>query len=130
MKLFVYGTLQRGYGNHRLLAGAEFLGKAVTAAPYKMFNIGFPFILPGDDSDGYVEGELFEIDEQKHLPSVDRLEGEGTFYVRKSIPVYLEETNERLFASVYEMLNPYYAGNYSEAEVEPDEDGRLRWQRY
>ena len=42
MKLFVYGTLKRGYGNNRLLREATFIGPAISkSAMYRMYSTGF-----------------------------------------------------------------------------------------
>jgi len=35
-RVFVYGTLKRGYPNNPLLEGSQFLGEAVTVPTYKM----------------------------------------------------------------------------------------------
>ncbi len=90
MKLFVYGTLQRGYGNNYRLAGATFLGKAVTQKPYVLFNGGFPYAVPVSVVEEFpllpVMGELYEV-EQHHIDSCDRLEGHPSWYHRKTIQV-------------------------------------------
>ena len=39
-ELFVNGTLMRGLKLHDNLAGAEFLGEAVTEPVYRMYSIG------------------------------------------------------------------------------------------
>jgi gamma-glutamylcyclotransferase (GGCT)/AIG2-like uncharacterized protein YtfP len=53
-RVFVYGTLKRGYPNNPMLEGCEFLGeavtvltyKAVTVPAYKMVGTSFPVIMP------------------------------------------------------------------------------------
>lgn len=87
MKLFVYGTLKKGFGNHRLLEGAKFLGE--DTIPGGMISLGgFPGWL--GEGEGYTKGEVYEIDEE-HLHATDRLEGydirspDNSFYIRRSI---------------------------------------------
>ena len=90
MKFFVYGTLKRAFGNHRILqhGGAAFLGRAVTLDPYVMENVGFPFVWQHDE--GWpVAGELFDIGDAIFQPAkttlyqLDRLEANGRMYQRR-----------------------------------------------
>lgn len=72
MKLFVYGTLKRGYGNHRLMYGAEYLGNGFIK-DFVVHDFGrCPGIRPSEG--GVVHGELFEVPDDI-LPRLDRLEG-------------------------------------------------------
>lgn len=73
MKLFVYGTLKRGYGNHRLMHGAKFLGEAIIEGHVIHDFGGCPGIRPAEKK-YHVSGELYEITEDM-LPRLDRLEG-------------------------------------------------------
>ena len=82
MRLFVYGTLMRGYGNHRRLASARFIGAAVSAAAcYRMHDSGFP-ILVDDPLGARVCGELYEVD-RVTLAACDSLEGHPHWYRRR-----------------------------------------------
>lgn len=94
MKVIVYGTLKRGYGNHSVLGGAEFVGDAIIAG-YKLYysykgatSFGFPVACPCDDSS--LVAEIYELPEnergQQILRALDRLEGEGRMYNRTEIP--------------------------------------------
>lgn len=84
MKVFVYGTLKSGYGNNRLLQGAEYLGEDIVNG-YKMFYSygtgSFPVIT---EADGKIKGEVYKIDPNRHLRDLDALEGEGRMYHRKT----------------------------------------------
>ena len=105
MKLMVYGTLQQGYWNNRLLQGANFLGKAVTKNKYVLFNCGFPKAVPFSLNEGKypllpVIGEVYEINDQ-HLAMCDRLEGHPNWYIRKKIGVTLEGEDDEAY--IYEM---------------------------
>lgn len=100
MKVFVYGTLKRGYGNWgwALRDRATYIGKAVTKnATFDMLHAGFPVLMEGGKC--AAAGEVFEVNKEI-LADLDRLEGEGIMYHRKVIPVVLE-TGEELQASVY-----------------------------
>lgn len=72
MKLFVYGTLKRGYGNNRALRHATFLGEARLDG-YCIYNLGaFPAIEPRNGC--FVIGELYEVNEDI-LDVTDVIEG-------------------------------------------------------
>jgi gamma-glutamylaminecyclotransferase len=85
--VFVYGTLKRGYGNHRLLATSHFVGDAVTVEKYRMIDAGFPVVLDGSREHN-VAGEIYQCDDAT-LRRLDALEGEGHMYDRKLIDVRL-----------------------------------------
>lgn len=105
MKLFVYGTLQRGYGNNRLLAGATFLGPAVSLKPYVLFNCGFPYAVPFTKNEEKfpllpITGEVYGVDETI-LRGCDRLEGHPNWYKRTYINVVRDDEEEEVM--IYEM---------------------------
>lgn len=105
MKLFTYGTLQRGFGNNRLLADATFLGSAVSCKPYVLFNAGFPYAVPYTENEGThpllpITGEVFEVTEQQ-LERCDGLEGHPRWYKRTRIKVKME--GGEVEAYIYEM---------------------------
>lgn len=81
--VFVYGTLMKGQGNHRLLVEAERLGEAYTEPSFELYSLGgFPgMICGGRDA---VRGELYRVNERT-LDALDRLEGHPNFYVRSMI---------------------------------------------
>ena len=91
MKLFVYGTLKRGYGNHRLLRDAAFLGQAATTDKFMLVDCGFPYmfrpkfnLLPQKR----VLGEVFETFNPEIVKDLDSLEGvEYGHYSREVIEV-------------------------------------------
>ena len=72
MKVFVYGTLRKGYGNHHLLRDANFLGEAQVKAT--MYLMGYiPYVSLNNDTNT-VHGEVYKIDEDI-LRRLDQLEG-------------------------------------------------------
>lgn len=89
-RVFVYGSLMRGLGNHRLLASSRSLGPAMTAAAcWRMIDLGsFPGVLPAG-GDGIV-GELYAVDAPT-LAAPDRLEGHPHFYCREPVDLDVGE---------------------------------------
>lgn len=86
--VFVYGTLKRGYSNHPLLSGQEFLGEARTARGFALFSLGsHPGMVEVAGDKGSVTGEVWSVDEQC-LGRLDALEGtaEG-MYRRGAVPL-------------------------------------------
>jgi gamma-glutamylaminecyclotransferase len=107
-RVFVYGTLKRGYPNNPLLEGSEFLGEAVTVLTYKavtvpaskMVGTSFPVIMP-DPSGKPVAGEIYTVDDAT-LARLDQLEREGRSYDRVMIDATLPLSNgERLPAQAF-----------------------------
>ena len=82
-KVFVYGTLKQGHGNHRLLAESKCLGTTHTKPAFTMLHLGgFPgVLLQGDTS---IIGEVYEVDEIT-MKRIDRLEGYPSFYDRTKL---------------------------------------------
>lgn len=82
-RIFVYGTLLKGGGNHRLLTTARFAGAARTAPAFELRDLGGcpGLVLGGTQA---VMGEVYEVDEPT-LAALDRLEGHPRFYRRSSI---------------------------------------------
>lgn len=79
----VYGSLKKGYGNHRLLENAEYLGTTDTAPDWTMYSLGgFPAIVP--DGDTQICIEVYNVT-QREFQSLDMLEGYPSFYNRRVI---------------------------------------------
>lgn len=85
IRVFVYGTLKEGHGNHPALASAEFLGTHVVEGGYKMYNMGyFPGVVRDADSTDSLHGEVYLVDEPT-LQHLDFIEGHPNFYERTKI---------------------------------------------
>lgn len=85
--VFVYGSLMRGFGNHRLLSHADFKAEtSLTTTSHGLTSLGaFPALIPTDDMiERTVHGELYEVDDYT-LDDLDRLEGHPTFYERREV---------------------------------------------
>ena len=83
--VFVYGTLKKGFGNHRLLAGAEFCGKAYIARVIMLDLGAYPAVIHGGHKE--VEGELYRVNDAI-LSDLDRLEGHPHFYERQTVMAF------------------------------------------
>ena len=88
----MYGTLKRGFYNHRLLQEreAKFVGNASTREPMRLVlgEYGIPYLMKGEGNTA-VPGELWEVDDAG-LDALDVLEGidEG-MYERVTMDVSL-----------------------------------------
>src|SRR5437899_2650026 len=127
-KLFVYGTLRRGFKLHSELAKlkARYLGKGRIGG--NLFNLGeYPGVVPASSARKGVEGELYELSNAKeHLPVLDRIEEfdperpSKSLFVRRRATVRMND-GSRVRAWVYFLprrparANPIPSGDYAEA---------------
>jgi len=94
IRVFVYGTLKEGRGNHSLLksANAQFVGYDAVTGPIQMIDmVGFPGLYRPAAAGGEnvqeatpfrARGEVWAIDPEG-LAALDYLEGHPTFYRRE-----------------------------------------------
>lgn len=85
-RVFVYGTLKHGGGNHALLAGQQLLGVASTGPGFTLYSLGdYPGMVRAPDDQAGVTGEVWAVDDAC-LRQLDELEGvdEG-LYARVAI---------------------------------------------
>ena len=100
-RVFVYGTLKRGFCNHTLLDEAEFIGEATTEERFG-FYLGADNCAPEVEEIPYlyrhprvtdeamsVHGEVWEIS-PSILRQLDRLEGHPDWYQRENIQVQMD----------------------------------------
>jgi gamma-glutamylcyclotransferase (GGCT)/AIG2-like uncharacterized protein YtfP len=80
--VFVYGTLKKGYHNHRLLEGSTFVENAWIEGEIYDLPFGFPAVKKGE---GEVRGEIYEVD----AITKDRLDGLESYDERRDEGMYL-----------------------------------------
>ena len=84
--VFVYGSLKRGFINHHVMAGTEFLGAGVTQPGFAMLGLGrYPGVVRGT---AVIAGEVFAVPAPR-MGRLDRLEDNGRVYRREVIPIRL-----------------------------------------
>ena len=87
--LFVYGSLKKGFDNHKLLDKyAKRVGKASTVGKFAMYEDSFgnyPYLVKKPITK--VMGELYEIKRKELLDRIDEFEGAPEYYQRKKIKV-------------------------------------------
>jgi gamma-glutamylcyclotransferase (GGCT)/AIG2-like uncharacterized protein YtfP len=83
MRVFVYGTLKKGFHNAIYLQDTRFLGKFTTDPVYSMYEFGtYPAVTePGKTA---IKGEIYEISVLQ-LAAIDRLEWYPHYYQRVMI---------------------------------------------
>lgn len=89
MKIAVYGTLRKRYGNHRLIEGSKFIGAGLTDEKHTLFASGIPFVQKGGGTH-QVRVEVYEV-EESDVPRVDSLEGHPEWYRREETPITLDD---------------------------------------
>lgn len=107
-RVFVYGSLKRGFWNHEWLTSPiqKFLGEAVTIDPFHMADVGFPYIFQPDDNIEFnnrplpVMGEVYEVDDNV-VRGLDYLEGVPHHYSREERAVRLTGEHEPLMVNIY-----------------------------
>ena len=105
-RLFVYGTLMRGEGNHRLIERHVRSARPATIECVLVDLGAFPALIAGD---GIVEGMLLELASEA-MEITDRLEGfhpdrNHSLYLRKEVIAHIDD-GEEVQAWTYEYANP------------------------
>jgi gamma-glutamylaminecyclotransferase len=104
-RVFVYGTLKRGFPNHHYMDGATYLGDARTVDVYPLVVGGTwftPYLIPDRGSGHRIKGELWQVPVAM-MPSLDELESVHlpNGYRREQIPVVLDGTSATVEAWAY-----------------------------
>lgn len=98
--IFVYGTLRKGFRNHRYLQNTIFIGLAKTVGQYQLRQTIIPYVSKfQQEGKTQITGEIYQLTKAQLQP-VDRLEGHPHFYRRELIPVQLD-SGKKIMAWVY-----------------------------
>lgn len=127
-RLFVYGTLRRGFSLHPYLrkSAVRYLGKGKIQG--SLYDLGeYPGAVPSSSPHREIEGEVYELlDAKKQLEELDRIEEfhpdrpEDSLFVRRVSVVRLDK-GRRFKAWVYFLARrpskarPIHSGNYAVA---------------
>ncbi|WP_419787341.1 gamma-glutamylcyclotransferase family protein [Pseudodesulfovibrio sp.] len=97
--IFVYGTMKRGFPNHRLLAGARYLGPASTVERYALYVDMFPGVYPSE-AVSPIRGELFQVSAED-LRRLDALEGHPSLCHREQVMVKTSKGEQEAWIYFY-----------------------------
>jgi len=76
MRMFVYGTLKKGFGLNRILSDSTYIGHA-SVKGYSLRDAGpYPVVFHGDKND-VVHGEVYEVDKDTYNIVASIEEGAG-----------------------------------------------------
>jgi gamma-glutamylcyclotransferase (GGCT)/AIG2-like uncharacterized protein YtfP len=114
VRIFVYGTLQRGMPLNYFMQGADFVEKARTTADYTLTAQGIPFLWHGGET--AVDGEVWNVPRGPVLRELMRLEAG---YVLSEVS--LEDGTSAL---------AWFAGNIEDREAYGPHDAAIRHGSY
>ena len=113
MLMAVYGTLRQGWSNHQRLIGAEFMGTTKTKPEYLMMAEGIPFVIEGGTT--AITVELYNVESEAMLKSIDSLEGHPFMY--KRTPITLPDGRE-CEMYIYQEERIVASGDYADYKKE------------
>jgi len=123
-RVFVYGTLKRGFPNHFFLEGQKRLGGATTADTYALYEDEYPLV-SRQERVSRIRGEVYEVGDTI-LKRLDTLEDHPAFYRREEVEVDLD-SGERVTAWLYFFPEPrgrlFPEGDWRPRAPEAAEDG-------
>ena len=104
-KVFVYGTLKRGFPNFAYMDGATFVADATTVDAYPLVVGGLwftPYLIPEKGVGHQVKGELWDVPDRM-MPALDELESTHlpNGYRRQRIPIMPVGAREPVSAWAY-----------------------------
>lgn len=88
-KVFVYGSLKKGFGLSSVLRSATGGEEATTVEQFSMVSLGaFPAVVKSDVALTHISGEVYEVDDNT-LRVLDEIEGNPDFYCREEVETSL-----------------------------------------
>lgn len=125
-RVFVYGTLKRGFRNHRFLESANYLGEAYTIAEYRMLDGRFPVLRDAGPDLKPVGGEVYDVDNHT-LSKLDDLESvESGMYERTETDIVFSDGRASQ-AFIYIGCADYWDKEERVAYRATDKLGHLNW---
>ena len=95
--LFVYGTLKRGLGNHRLIADQEYLGEVMTEPRYRVIDLGpYPGLIVDRALGLAVKGEMWSVS-AGCLAALDEFEEVAGPFIRAAVAISGREDVDAYF---------------------------------
>lgn len=88
----VYGSLKRGFGNHRLLADARFMSHGIIKNSILVSLGAFPALYINQLSGDNVQVEVYRVTPEE-FQSLDMLEGYPSFYNRSMFDIVINTDN-------------------------------------
>ena len=115
MKLFVYGTLKKGYGLHHVLSRSLRIGSYFTKQKgVRMTGFWYPFIFKDKTSKFSIKGELYDVDQNDFI-TANRIElGAG---------YELKEIDKDIYGYVY----PTKVDDLSISVIKNKKDNYYEW---
>ena len=114
-RIFVYGTLMKGYRNHIVLLGSKCIEKEAVLEDYAMYDTGaYPAVIPQKGSK--VKGEIYLVGEGK-IKILNMIEAEGVLY--KLTPVKLNTKSGETEGETYIYLQNVEGMRYVPFENQP-----------
>ena len=113
--IFVYGTLMKGFRNHRALIGCKCISREAVLEGYGMYSVGpYPAIVPEEGEK--VKGEVYKVGAVT-LKTLNMIEGEGFLY--KLTPVNIKIGDEETEGEVYVYMQDVSGMKKVEFEEQP-----------
>jgi gamma-glutamylcyclotransferase (GGCT)/AIG2-like uncharacterized protein YtfP len=111
-RVFVYGTLLSGLGNHDLLKDSELIAKDVLLGGFQMYDVGyFPACIHTGNMNDTIIGEIYKIN-KKTLERLDFLEGYPDHYNRIQISDMKAPTWIYMWETMRDNLEQVWSGNW------------------
>lgn len=98
-KVFVYGTLKKGHGNHPFLADQKYLGKGEIGKEFTLYRDTILPYLVRKDGEGAV-GEVYEVQDER-MPMLDMLEGHPHVYNREKVEIKIDGEKDTAWVYVF-----------------------------
>ena len=111
----VYGTLRSGFGNHRLLTNAEYIGTFNTPPIYDLHDLGgFPALKNGGETSVVMEVYAVTDEEAYHVDCLEGYSpgGNNTFYDKETISTPFGDAGVYIYVRSLNDLPLVESGDY------------------